>query len=103
MGYNIHIEGVTTTHWFLAYAGLLIQVFLKAAQTKGSIWGSIGRNDVFTTVASVIAIPVILIVCTDTSLREIIPINYVTAVLAGLQTHLFLGFLMDMGKKKLQK
>jgi len=97
------IPGLEPLHWLIAYAGLAVHVLLKMAEAPGSLFESFSKRDVLTTVASAIAIPAILIVCTDTALKEILPINYVTAFLTGYQTQSLLrtvGSISDKYKTK---
>jgi len=99
----IDIPGLDTIHWILAYLGLGIHVFMRMAETPGSLMDGFTKKDVLTMIASIIAIPAILIVCTDTSLREILPINYVTAFLAGFQTQSILRSLGAISGKYISK
>jgi hypothetical protein len=80
------IPGLDALHWVLAYLGLSVHLFLKLAETPGPLFYGITKRDILTLIASAAAIPAILIMCTDTSLHELLPINYVTAFLAGFQT-----------------
>jgi hypothetical protein len=93
------MEKITYIHWFLAYAGLFIQILLKLSDVKGNLLANIKRKDVLTVLASIIAIPVVLIVCTDSAMKELLPINYLTALLAGQQTQYLLSVLVNMGRK----
>ena len=86
-------------HWILAYLGLAIHQLLKMAAQKGPITNSFKRHDILVLLASSISIPAILILCTDTSLAELLPINYVTAFLAGYQTQSFLRTVSALGVK----
>lgn len=95
----IDIPGLDALHWILAYLGLSVHVLMKMAETPGSLFAGFTKKDVLTTIASVIAIPAILIVCTDTSLKDILPINYVTAFLAGYQTQSLLRSMGAIGGK----
>lgn len=93
------IPGLEPLHWLIAYAGLAVHVLLKLAEAPGGIFDSFTKRDILTTIASVIAIPAILIVCTDTALKEILPINYVTAFLAGYQTQSFLRSISSISER----
>jgi len=89
-----HIQGLEPLHYMLAYAGLGIHVFMKMAETPGSLLEGFTKKDVLTTIASAIAIPAILIMCSE-NLNTVLPINYVTAFLAGFQTQ---SVLRSIGK-----
>lgn len=93
------MEQLTLVHWMLAYTGFVIEILLKMANVKGNLLSSIRRKDILTAIASILAIPVILIVCTDTAMKELLPINYLTALLAGQQTQYLLSVLVGMGQK----
>lgn len=84
------IEELSVIHWLLAFGGLAVHMLLKLSEIKGSLFNGIKRKEVFTFIASVIAVPIILIVCTDSMMKEVLPINYVTAFLAGYQTQSFM-------------
>ncbi len=93
-----HIEDLTVIHWFLAFAGLAVHVLMKLGEVQGAFFANIKRKEVFTILASVILVPIILIVCTDSSVKEILPINYVTAFLAGYQTQSFVRSIAKFSK-----
>lgn len=100
---NIDIPELQPLHWILAYTGLAVHLLLKMAETPGGLLDGFTKKDILMTVASVLAIPAILIVCTDTSLSELLPINYVTAFLAGYQTQSFLRTVGAIGGKYIDK
>ncbi len=83
------VEALTTLHWFLAYGGLLVHILLKLKETKGPLVNAINRKEVLTAISSAVLVPIILIICTDKGMSEILPINYVSAFLAGYQTQSF--------------
>lgn len=91
------------THWLLAFSGALIHSLLKVAELqregKYNVLDYIKGNYI-TIIAVAIMIPTLLIVVTDTSLSELLPINYVTALLAGYQTQSFFKSLISIGGKK---
>lgn len=93
-----HIEDLTVIHWFLAFAGLAVHVLMKLGEVEGAFFSNIKRKEVFTILASIILVPIILIVCTDSSVKEILPINYVTAFLAGYQTQSFVRSIAKFSK-----
>lgn len=93
-----HIGDLTVIHWFLAFAGLAVHVLMKLGEIEGAFFAGIKRKEVFTILASVVLVPIILIVCTDSSVKEILPINYVTAFLAGYQTQSFVRSISKFSK-----
>jgi hypothetical protein len=95
------IEQLTILHWFLAYGGLLVHILLKLSQIKGAFLKGITRKEVFTFIASIVSIPIILIVCTDSMMKEVLPINYVTAFLAGYQTQSFMRSVSKITNNKI--
>ena len=97
------VPGLDPLHWVLAYLGLAVHLLLKMAETPGGLFDGFTKRDVLTTIASVLAIPAILILCTDTSIKDLLPINYLTAFLAGFQTQSLLRTLGNLGGKYLNK
>lgn len=95
------IADLTVLHWGLAYGGLIVHVLLKLSEIKGKFFLGIKRKDIFTAIASAILIPIILIICTDTEIKTLLPINYLTAFLAGYQTQSFVRSITKIGKTKL--
>jgi hypothetical protein len=95
------------TYIILAYAGLLIHVLMRVAEISkvevSAGFRSYVKEHRYNLIASVIMLPVLLVVATDTSLSEILPLNYVTAVLAGWQTDATFKALMALGSSKLKK
>lgn len=70
---------------------------MKLAELPGGLFEGLTKKDILVTIASAVAIPVILIICTDTSIKEMLPINYLTAFLAGWQTQAFIRTLTVLG------
>lgn len=97
------IDELSIIHWFLAYGGLIVHLLLKLSEIKGSFLTGIKRKAVFTFIASIIAIPIILIVCTDSMMKEVLPINYVTAFLAGYQTQSFMRSVSKLTNNRLHE
>ena len=86
---NLHIEGLDPVHFLLAYAGMLISLLGRLAKVfnRPEFTAKIFfRTNIIPTLISIIGIPVILIIATDPVVKSMLPINYVTAMLAGLQT-----------------
>lgn len=100
---NIDIPELQPLHWILAYTGLAVHLLLKMAETPGSLLEGFTKKDILIALASILAIPAILIVCTDTSLHELLPINYVTAFLAGYQTQSLLRTFGAIGGKYMDR
>ena len=94
------LEQLNTIHWVLAYSGLSVQFLMKMAEMPGSLFAGFTKKDLLVLIASGIAIPAILIMCTDTALKEVLPINYVTAFLAGYQTQSMLRSVSRIVGKK---
>lgn len=99
----LEIPGLDPLHWILAYLGFGVKIIMEMAETPGSLLSGFNKKDVLTAIASTIAIPAILIVCSDTSLKDILPINYVTAFLAGYQTQALLRSLSAISGKYMFK
>jgi hypothetical protein len=91
--------GLDITYLLLAYGGLVLHILLKLAELPGSLFSEIDKKMVLVTIASAIAIPIILIICSDTSMKDLLPINHVTAFLAGHQTQSFLRSISSIGGK----
>lgn len=86
---ELKTAGLDFMHFALAYAGLALSLIMKMAEEYTlpdfRFRGFLKKN-LISIIFSIVAIPVILIVATDTSIREFLPITYLTAVLAGWQT-----------------
>jgi hypothetical protein len=95
-----HIEDLSVIHWFLAFAGLAVHVLMKLGEVQGAFFANVKRKEVFTILSSIILVPIILIICTDSSMKEVLPINYVTAFLAGYQTQSFVRSVAKFSKTK---
>lgn len=89
-------------HLLLAYMGLLIHVILKLAQLPGTLFEGFTKKDSLVIIASALSIPVILLLCSDTAMKEFLPINNVTAFLAGYQTQSFLKTFSNFTKKTIK-
>lgn len=89
-------------HLLLAYTGLLIHVILKIAELPGSLFEGFTKKDGLVIFASALSIPVILLLCSDTVMKEFLPINNVTAFLAGYQTQSFLRTFSSFAKKPIK-
>jgi len=92
----VHLDPM---YLILAYSGLLINILLKLAELPGKLFEGFTKKDWIVTLASSISIPVILVICTDTSLNELLPINFITAFLSGYQTQALLATITSLGNK----
>lgn len=101
---NLHIEGLTPIHFLLAYAGMLIHVLMKLARVFNMpefTFRIFIRKSIIPLIISIIGIPVLLIIATDPSVKDFLPINNVTAMLAGWQTQsMFKTIFAVFGNKK---
>lgn len=88
--------------WAIAYGGAAIHIIMKLAEVpeNKSLLSGISRKDKLVTMASLVSIPVLMIVMTDTGLKELLPLNYVTAFLTGYQTQSILRTLTGIIGKK---
>lgn len=93
-----HITELTPLHWALAYTGLMVHLLLKIGNMKGSIWVNFSRKFVTSSIASFLLIPAILLICTDTGMKELLPINYLTAFFAGYQTQSLMANIVSFRK-----
>jgi hypothetical protein len=91
--------GLDITYLLLAYGGLILHVLLKLAEFPGGLFSGVDKKMVLVTIASIIAIPIILVICSGTSMADLLPINHVTAFLAGHQTQSFLRSIGSIGGK----
>ena len=105
---NVVTSELNFIHIILAYAGLLIYVLVKLQDEslkKGFTFGGFinNRTNLLSLLISVVSIPVILLMATDPSIKELLPINNVTSVLAGWQTNSVFRSLMSVYESKLNK
>ncbi len=103
---ELHVDATThvaVMHFLLAYAGMTIHVLLKLGELRKSpdfsFMGYVQKH-IFSMVASIITIPVLLIMATDPAVGEMLPLNYVTATLIGWQTNSTFKALMAMYQRK---
>jgi hypothetical protein len=100
---KIHDGGLDAIHFILAYAGMLIHILMKLAEVfprPDFSYKNFIRKNLITTIISIIGIPVLLIVATDTSLHELLPVNYITAVLCGWQTQSLFKTIFELAGRK---
>lgn len=96
-------EGIEPIHYFLAYMGMLLHFMMKLAEVFNLPDFSIKtfmKKNIMPILISAIGIPILLIVATDSSIKETLPINKVTAVLAGWQTQSVFKTLFAFAGKK---
>lgn len=102
----MHVDATTHValmHFLLAYAGMTIHVLLKLGELRKSpdfSFKNYVKKHIFSMSASVLTIPVLLIMATDPAVGEMLPLNYVTATLIGWQTNSTFKALMAMYQKK---
>jgi len=98
---NIHIAPL---HLILAYVGMFLHVLTKLQELKQADQvfdlSEYVKKNIFSLIASLVMIPVILILSADTAMKEFLPINNFTAVLAGWQTQSIFKTLMSFAGKK---
>lgn len=91
----------------LAYAGMFIHILMKLAETEpenqSGKMKSYMKKHKYSLWASVLMIPVLLILATDTSLKDILPLNYFTATMVGWQTNSTFKAVMSYGSSKMKK
>lgn len=83
------MEKLEIMHFILAYSGMILYILMKLAEVfpkPDFSYKAFFTQNIITVIISIIGIPVLLVLATDTSLQDILPINYVTAVLCGWQT-----------------
>lgn len=99
----IVLEHINALHFLLAFAGLFLHLLMKlekARKKEGFTFGRFALENAISTVASCIIIPMMMIVCSEPAVSELVPITYVTSVLLGYQAHSFFKGVMDVAKKK---
>lgn len=96
----IHIPQLSILHWILAYAGLIISVLYKLSMSEQPLTREQKRKERYTTLSSIVAIPVIMILSQETAVKEMIPITNITAFFVGTQTQSFLRLLNKFNKFK---
>lgn len=84
------------TYLFIAIAGLLIHVILKISAFKGKLFSGWTKRDTLITLASLIAIPNLILICTEEPFNTLFPVNYGTSFLIGYQTQSFLKSIGDI-------
>lgn len=97
-------EGITYVHWILAALGLILYYLRQIGNFDGEKWkDAFDRKQITLLISSVIFIPILFFVCSESGMSEIIPINYLTAVIAGYQTRDVMDLFFNFGKTKIEK
>ena len=92
------------TLYIIAASGLMLHILSKLAEYPGDLFSGWTKKDSIVTIASVIAIPVIMSILKEPYLADLLPLNKVTAFLVGYQTQSFLrSFVGIAGKKYFKK
>jgi hypothetical protein len=95
-----NISSLTSLHWALAYTGLMVHILIKLAHVEGPLRSATNKKFIFTTLASFLMIPALLVICTDTAMKELLPINYVTAFLSGYQAQEMMMVIASFAKTR---
>lgn len=98
-----HITDLSPLHWALAYTGLIVHILLKVGNQTGAMSSILTRKFIVTNLASLLLIPALLLICTDTGMKELLPINYLTAFLAGYQTQSLMNNVLSFKKQTLDE
>lgn len=102
--YSLQASGLESIHFALGYAGLFLNILMKMGEgypLPEFTFREFFKRNLFSILFSLVAIPVLLIVATDTSIHEFLPINKVTAVLAGWQTQSLFKSTFNMVSNRL--
>jgi hypothetical protein len=91
----------------LAYLGFAIHILMTMADLANqnveiTLRQYLLKNR-YSLIASVIMIPILLILSTDTVLKEVLPLNYITAVLCGWQTDATFKAIVAIGTSRFKK
>jgi len=100
------MQTLTTLNWILAFAGAAIHVLLKIAEKQKEpdyVFGEYIKKNLFTMIAVVLMIPVILLVVADSFDSSTLPLNNFTCVLAGYQTQSTFKTLIGIGTSRIKK
>lgn len=89
-----------TILYIIAAGGLCLHILFKLAEYPGSLLSGWTKKDTLVTIASAIAVPLLMVMLQDPMLSDIMPLNKVTAFLVGYQTQSFLRALAGIAGKK---
>jgi methyltransferase-like protein len=97
---------LTPLHWLIAYATVLIYILMTIQELKDKDanykFGSYLKKYWASTLATAIMLPIILLIAAE-NFSDILPINNVTAALAGWNTNSFFKKIMGAASKKFIK
>jgi divalent metal cation (Fe/Co/Zn/Cd) transporter len=96
---------LTALHWILAFAGAAIYILLKIQENKANKdykFGDYMKKNWASTIATVIMIPVLLLILAD-DFADVLPVNNITATLIGYQTNSLFRSVMTAGANKFIK
>lgn len=77
---------IEAIYWFLAYAGAIIHFMVKWMESRKPFMKFWNRSVYIPMIISAMAIPVILILLTEPFISGVLPLNKLTAFIAGYQT-----------------
>lgn len=102
---NELISQISPQHFILAYVGMFLHILMKLSELSKTPDFSIGKfvkKNIYTMIATFIMIPLLLIMAKEEAIKSVLPINNVTAVLAGWQTNSLFKTVMSLFGKKSQ-
>ena len=90
-------------HVFLAYGGMVIHTLIQIQKSinqykDGFSWMIYFKQNIIHLIADFIAIPVILTIFTDPSMKDLWPMNYVTATFTGYTSQSMLHSMFKLKK-----
>lgn len=100
------MNNLTVLHWVIAYTTAIIYVLLKISELKTQNpnyqFGDYLKKHWASTIATALMLPVILLIAAE-DLPDILPINNITAALAGWQTNSLFKTVMGAAANKFIK
>lgn len=101
------MENITLIQWFIAFSAMLV-TFLRNLNVAKDSTNKFSIKAYFKAkwinmLSTAILLPIILLVCADPILSDILPINNVTAFLAGYQTDSLCDSIVEISKNKIKK
>jgi hypothetical protein len=94
-------EKIDLIYWFLAYSGIVIHFLIKWWESKRPLTKYWGRNTILPVIISAVSIPVILIILTEPFVSAMLPLNKLTAFIAGYQTQSALKSFLTIFNKNI--
>ena len=100
---HIHGDSFEAIHLLLAYSGMAVHTAIQMQKAFNRHKSNFRvtkflRYNMFHLIADLIAIPMLLLVFTDESMKALFPINYVTAVFTGYTAQSILQSIFKMKK-----